>query len=262
MRVCRKCGGEKPIEHFRKSRGVPTFVCADCRNAETRKLRADGRIKLDPQLLAVRKQRTNSSRKARRVWLEPRERAKRIAYKRQCRRTAGVRERALSARRRWMWAAHAARAFNVWRRFIAPKAKPWNVEGLSAAERFRIRYRLDAEFAQRQRERTTRRRYLLPAYAAQYEGTGRRWFRACSGEPNGVSRAWLRELQSSAICPYCLERTTRRQRHIDHVQPVSLGGTHSDDNIVNACATCNRAKGARSLLAFLGCRASGPSGLS
>jgi 5-methylcytosine-specific restriction endonuclease McrA len=41
-------------------------------------------------------------------------------------------------------------------------------------------------------------------------------------------------------CAYCLERCDRLQQ--DHVIALARGGAHSAENIVPACATCNRRK--------------------
>jgi 5-methylcytosine-specific restriction endonuclease McrA len=46
-------------------------------------------------------------------------------------------------------------------------------------------------------------------------------------------------------CQYCGRHTTNLT--IDHVLPRHLGGTHSWDNLVTACAQCNHRKGGRTL---------------
>lgn len=46
-------------------------------------------------------------------------------------------------------------------------------------------------------------------------------------------------------CAYCGGTPRRNQRLTrDHLEPVSKGGTTSQDNIVPACASCNSSKGA------------------
>jgi 5-methylcytosine-specific restriction endonuclease McrA len=45
------------------------------------------------------------------------------------------------------------------------------------------------------------------------------------------------------VCSYC--GTTAGPFDVDHVVPRSRGGTNSADNLVVACAPCNRSKGAR-----------------
>ncbi|QPB09793.1 hypothetical protein CPT_Shady_032 [Streptomyces phage Shady] len=44
-------------------------------------------------------------------------------------------------------------------------------------------------------------------------------------------------------CAYC----GNRAEHLDHVVPLSKGGTDTESNIVPACAPCNLSKGAKTL---------------
>ncbi len=48
-------------------------------------------------------------------------------------------------------------------------------------------------------------------------------------------------------CRYCGATPVDRPLHVDHVIPVSDGGTDDDANLVTACAECNGGKGARRL---------------
>jgi 5-methylcytosine-specific restriction endonuclease McrA len=45
-------------------------------------------------------------------------------------------------------------------------------------------------------------------------------------------------------CAYCGQLAT----HLDHVEPLSKGGTDTEANIVPACARCNLSKGAKTLV--------------
>ena len=47
-------------------------------------------------------------------------------------------------------------------------------------------------------------------------------------------------------CQYCGKHT--KDLTIDHIFPRHLGGTHTWDNVVAACAHCNHRKGGRTLL--------------
>jgi 5-methylcytosine-specific restriction endonuclease McrA len=49
-------------------------------------------------------------------------------------------------------------------------------------------------------------------------------------------------------CAYCLDQT---DLEIEHMRPLSLGGAHDKDNVVPACAPCNRRKNRRDLLQSL-----------
>lgn len=51
------------------------------------------------------------------------------------------------------------------------------------------------------------------------------------------------------LCPYCNRPILKG--HIDHIVPVSKGGTNERDNLVWACAPCNESKRNKSLLEFM-----------
>jgi 5-methylcytosine-specific restriction endonuclease McrA len=55
------------------------------------------------------------------------------------------------------------------------------------------------------------------------------WFQSVIGKQRG-------------LCYYCWEP---RKLEIEHIVPISRGGLHIRENIVAACATCNRSKGAK-----------------
>jgi len=46
-------------------------------------------------------------------------------------------------------------------------------------------------------------------------------------------------------CQYCMEQKAVDDLTFDHVVPVAHGGTRGWENIVTACVSCNRKKGAR-----------------
>ncbi len=66
-----------------------------------------------------------------------------------------------------------------------------------------------------------------------------------------LTRETLEELKSeyAGICPYCNRRIARG--HLDHITPVSKGGTNARGNLVWVCAKCNRIKHNNRLLTFL-----------
>lgn len=57
----------------------------------------------------------------------------------------------------------------------------------------------------------------------------------------------MRERQS--ICPYCGGKLERPE--IDHIIPISGGGTNSEDNLIVVCMKCNRQKSSKPLAQFL-----------
>ncbi|MDQ7029434.1 MAG: HNH endonuclease [Ardenticatenia bacterium] len=52
-------------------------------------------------------------------------------------------------------------------------------------------------------------------------------------------------LRDNYTCQYCGRRPGKEHLTIDHVVPRSRGGEHSWENLVAACAPCNRRKGNR-----------------
>jgi hypothetical protein len=50
--------------------------------------------------------------------------------------------------------------------------------------------------------------------------------------------------RDSFLCQYCGNHPPTIVLEIDHISPVSAGGTNDIDNLVTACFDCNRGKGA------------------
>ena len=48
-------------------------------------------------------------------------------------------------------------------------------------------------------------------------------------------------------CQYCAKKLSEKKLTVDHVVPLSKGGTHEWSNVVAACGTCNNKKGNKSL---------------
>lgn len=48
-------------------------------------------------------------------------------------------------------------------------------------------------------------------------------------------------------CQYCGAKSPAVELHVDHITPVSSGGTNELENLITACASCNLGKGAREL---------------
>lgn len=57
------------------------------------------------------------------------------------------------------------------------------------------------------------------------------------------------EMQGSR-CFYCLA-SLLDGFHVDHMQPLSRGGSNGPENIVCACAKCNTSKGAKTAAEFI-----------
>mgnify|MGYP001355667372 FL=1 len=56
--------------------------------------------------------------------------------------------------------------------------------------------------------------------------------------------------RQGGVCTYC--GTSDGPFDLDHIYPVSRGGSNEPSNLTLACASCNRSKGARTLREWLG----------
>jgi hypothetical protein len=59
-------------------------------------------------------------------------------------------------------------------------------------------------------------------------------------------------------CTYCGKQLTRFSATLDHIQPVSKGGTNGMDNLVTACLHCNSSRGNRPVMEALKTRNAEP----
>ena len=51
-------------------------------------------------------------------------------------------------------------------------------------------------------------------------------------------------------CPICKERLGQNW-HLDHIVPIALGGSNTDENVQLLCPTCNLAKNAKHPVEFM-----------
>lgn len=69
--------------------------------------------------------------------------------------------------------------------------------------------------------------------------------------PGKLTTAEVQMLRAAAdsVCAYCLQLCVKPV--LEHVIPISRGGTNTPDNIVMACQWCNNSKGTKTPLEFL-----------
>lgn len=81
-------------------------------------------------------------------------------------------------------------------------------------------------------------------------GTANHRARRVNAPGGGITAAERRELAAASLglCAYCNER---RPLELDHIEPLALGGEHSNANAAMACRGCNGSKGDTSLLLWL-----------
>jgi len=79
----------------------------------------------------------------------------------------------------------------------------------------------------------------------------RRHKRRASIQNNGVyvlSVKFFNKHFNQLFCSYCGGALT--DRHLDHIIPVSRGGTHSEGNLITVCPTCNLKKSGKFLIEY------------
>ena len=54
--------------------------------------------------------------------------------------------------------------------------------------------------------------------------------------------AWWQQQLQAGVCHYCGKHVGADALTLDHVVPVSRGGTSTKGNVVPACAACNKTK--------------------
>lgn len=241
---CKTCLAEKPIGRFRADRGKIQNICKDCRNSHCKAARNAGAYKTNIALKRIRDQRQIAKRKASKCWLEPVERAKRVAAKIASRRAIGIGPK----RRVDHWELNARQAWKYWLVVLAPDSwiaaywesmgAPWRNPRLSCAEQFKIRYALDFAFNARERDKAQR---INPERKAKIE-------RLSDGT---ITPSFLRSLFAAAVhCPYCRCSMQSRDKSLDHIEPLDPG-LHTASNVCVCCKTCNTRKRRMALAIFM-----------
>jgi hypothetical protein len=66
---------------------------------------------------------------------------------------------------------------------------------------------------------------------------------ASIGDPKTIAK-WEKSwrFKKSAICYWCSERVSTKTCHMDHINPLSRGGSHSIENLCISCQPCNNKK--------------------
>ena len=69
---------------------------------------------------------------------------------------------------------------------------------------------------------------------------------AADGSVTTVYLIYLLKIQDNR-CGYCLDVLPEVGAHLDHIYPLSKGGTHAIGNVIYTCPACNLSKGAKLL---------------
>ena len=133
-------------------------------------------------------------------------------------------------------------------------------------EASRIKYAEDAAYREKKKA-TSRKRYdsnpgAVKVYAKQYRKSNPEkatmWvnsYRSREKRADGECspQEWAAILEEFGhCCAYCLRHeSVVGKLSVDHMDPLSRGGTNEPENLVPACRPCNSSKSSKNLLEFL-----------
>jgi len=103
---------------------------------------------------------------------------------------------------------------------------------------------------EQERERCRKWFSLNPEKRVIYEQNRRAKKKANGGKLSPLIREKLFELQMGK-CACCKAKVNLRNMHLDHVMPISKGGSHTDDNVQLLCQPCNQSKYAKHPIDFM-----------
>ncbi len=128
-------------------------------------------------------------------------------------------------------------------KFIAANKRRMALKRDEVLEKLRIAPKEHyAKNKERYAERGKRRRAEHPEVMRQYVAARRAKKIACGGKYTTVDIERLKKAQRGR-CYWC--STSYGRYEVDHVVPISRGGSNGPENIVLSCRTCNRSKGAK-----------------
>lgn len=260
--VCPKCSEEKPLtlEFFSKRKRETGYVwnkhiCRECnRNTyrETAKLAMQKKRATPEGLLKLRQSVAEFKKRAKEkdinAWrlvrqgehIRKAERESRVYIPREDRRKDSAIKRLLNS--------GGFNAIKILKEFLANSSdeevkcwyaatgKPWLNPRLTAAEKWSVRYKDDLEFNVIEKARL-------------YAKKMRRKHGIAIANDKTVSPTLLIDART---CLYCGAKFDDKCKPtLDHLIPLTKGGTHSAANLVVCCLSCNSRKGARDFLEFV-----------
>lgn len=232
MRVCSKCGVEKPLtlEHFkaeRRGRLGLTARCKPCINLANKE-RWRAAFSKDP----------SRYREKTRKWRAAN--PEKVAEINQRGKTDAQRERGRENKRKW-WASLTAEE----KANCAARLRSWTAENREKAREFAQKYRdAQSEDARQRRLEGMRRsgaewRRNNPDACRAMAARRRARKRNADGTYSKEDVLALFNDQRG-ICRYC--KSALDTYHVDHFIPLSRGGTNWPENLVLACGSCNSQK--------------------
>jgi len=136
--------------------------------------------------------------------------------------------------------------------FYAAQGKPWANPRISPAEAFRIRYKIDKSFRDKEKVRSKIRKELEGRGDKAKVGVLRRNKRQKLQADNTLTAFRLGKLlKANKSCLYCGKHLKDTQKAFDHMNPLAKGGEHSITNLAISCKPCNNRKAAKDFLYWL-----------
>lgn len=239
-KVCPRCGEEKSVNEFpwkkhRSGNRTPATYCRPCKSAKD----LERYHELRGEQWFMEQRREQGRRKAKKRTPEQRRaERKRIAE----RKGKTYKSNMCPTEEQWTRLAesNAREAWSHWVGVRAPDewvtsywmaaGKPWGNPRISGSERYALRYQCDAAFRHKE-------------IARSRIGKGKRRRRVEVVADGTVDEAAI--LAERKSCVYCGARLTDGNTTLDHMEPLSRGGTHSAANLVACCRSCNSRKGAK-----------------
>lgn len=143
----------------------------------------------------------------------------------------GLVYRSLEQRRNDAAAKEAARQLDIAARREARKPK------MTAGEKWRVKYRTNPLFRQKELQRL--RKCKLKRKKAMDSGL--------------TTKQTLAVYAERSTCLYCGCALTDKQKTLDHMVPLSMGGEHEAFNLAVACSSCNTKKSNKTFDVWLLC---------
>ena len=230
VKGCSVCRVEKPVREFYKRPGGYHAPCKDCENAAN-KARYDANPEKYRGKSLEYARRNPEKTRARFARWESANKERRLAYYRQ------YNDEHREERRAYDRARHALETPEDRQRANAKMAARGYFRRWKAAHREEVRAsdrRSHERHPEPGRLHMWRRAHALSAVPIEY--------RMCKADI--IAR-------DGAICYLCDESFTYDDLTIEHVIPLSRGGTHAPDNLRVACRPCNSSKGPKLLSEFL-----------
>ena len=139
--------------------------------------------------------------------------------------------------------------------YYAAEGRPWANPRIPIAEAYRLRYRMDKEFQDKEKEKARIAKLLITKeqkHMEKHKAHRRRVNRQKEQSDNTLSAVRIKNLlKSRQDCLYCGKALKDSQKAIDHMIPLAKGGDHSITNMAISCRPCNNRKRAKDFFYWL-----------